>query len=66
MMAPRTLYDDGGSQPPLRKQEDVSKDSTALTAILPPGSKRSSDGHDTTRTGSQNLSGCHDGMYLGR
>jgi hypothetical protein len=37
-MAPRTLYDDGGSQPPLRKQEDVSKDSTAPTAVLPPGS----------------------------
>jgi hypothetical protein len=28
--------------------------------------QRSSDGHDTTRTGCQNLSGCHDGMYLGR
>jgi hypothetical protein len=27
--------------------------------------QRSSDGHDTTRTGCQNLSGCHDGMYLG-
>ena len=25
----------------------------------------SSDDHDTTRTGCQNLSGCHDGMYLG-
>jgi hypothetical protein len=28
--------------------------------------QHSSDGHDTTRTGCQNLSGCHDGMYLGR
>jgi hypothetical protein len=28
--------------------------------------QRSSDGHDTTRTGCQNLSGCHDGMYIGR
>jgi hypothetical protein len=29
------------------------------------GPQRSSDGHDITRTGCQNLSGCHDGMYLG-
>jgi hypothetical protein len=28
--------------------------------------QRSSDGHDTTRTGCQNFSDCHDGMYLGR
>jgi hypothetical protein len=28
--------------------------------------QRSSDGHDTTRTRRQNLSDCHDGMYLGR
>jgi hypothetical protein len=28
--------------------------------------QRSSDGHDITRTGCQNLSGCHDGVYLGR
>jgi hypothetical protein len=28
--------------------------------------QRSSDGHDTTRTGCQNLSGRHDGVYLGR
>jgi hypothetical protein len=28
--------------------------------------QRSSDSHDTTRTWCQNLSGCHDGMYLGR
>jgi hypothetical protein len=28
--------------------------------------QRSSDGHDTTRTGCHNLSDCHDGMYLGR
>ena len=26
------------------------------------GLQRSSDGHDATRTGCQNLSGCHDGM----
>jgi hypothetical protein len=37
-MAPHMLFDDGGSQPPLRKQEDVSKDSTAPTAIPPPSS----------------------------
>jgi hypothetical protein len=28
--------------------------------------QHSSDCHDTTRTGCQNLPGCHDGMYLGR
>jgi hypothetical protein len=28
--------------------------------------QRSSDGHDTTRTRCQNLSGCNDGMYIGR
>ena len=33
MMAPRVLHDDGGSQPPYG-----SKDSTAPTAVLPPGS----------------------------
>jgi hypothetical protein len=27
--------------------------------------QRSSDGHDITRTGRQNLSGRHDGVYLG-
>jgi hypothetical protein len=27
--------------------------------------QRSYDDHDTTRTGCQNLSGYHDGMYLG-
>jgi hypothetical protein len=27
---------------------------------------RSSDGHDITPVGCQNLSGCHNGMYLGR
>jgi hypothetical protein len=36
MMAPRMLYYDGGSQPPY-EQEDVSKDSTAPTAVLPLG-----------------------------
>jgi hypothetical protein len=28
--------------------------------------QRSSDGHDIAQTGRQNLSGRHDGMYLGR
>jgi hypothetical protein len=28
--------------------------------------QRSSDGHDITQTGRQNLSGRHDGVYLGR
>jgi hypothetical protein len=28
--------------------------------------QHSSDGHDITQAGCQNLSGCHDGMYLGR
>jgi hypothetical protein len=27
--------------------------------------RRSSDGHDITQTGRQNLSGRHDGVYLG-
>jgi hypothetical protein len=27
--------------------------------------QRSSDGHDITQTGRQNLSGRHDGVYLG-
>jgi hypothetical protein len=49
-MAPRALRDDGGSAP-LRKQEDVSKDLTATTPHEP---------------GAKHLSGCHDGMYLGR
>jgi hypothetical protein len=65
MMAPRTLYDDGGSQPPYG-----SKKTSARTQRPRQLSfhmlQRSSDGHDTTRTGYQNLSGCHDGMYLGR
>jgi hypothetical protein len=65
MMAPRTLYDDGGSQPPYgskRTQQGLNSPDSCPSARL----QRSSDGHDTTRTGCQNLSGCHDGMYLGR
>jgi hypothetical protein len=64
MMAPHTLYDDGGSQPPYgSKRTSVRPDSpdSCPSARL----QRSSDGHDTTRTGCQNLFGCHDGMYLG-
>jgi hypothetical protein len=44
-----------------RRQQGLdSPDSCPSTRL-----QRSSDGHDTTRTGCQNLSGCHDGMYLG-
>jgi hypothetical protein len=64
-MAPRTLYDDSGSQPLTeargRQQGHDSPDSYPSARLW-----RSSDGHDITRTGCQNLSGCHDGMYLGR
>jgi hypothetical protein len=55
MMAPRVLHDNGGSQPSYD-----SPDSCPSAKL-----QRSSDGHDITRTGCQNLSGCHDGMYLG-
>jgi hypothetical protein len=64
-MAPRTLYDDGGSQPLTEargRQQGLDSPDSCPSARL----QRSSDGHDTTRTGCQNLSGCHDGMYLGR
>jgi hypothetical protein len=65
MMAPRTLYDDGGPSPLTeargRQQGLDSPDSCPSSRL-----QRSSDSHDTTRTGCQNLSGCHDGMYLGR
>jgi hypothetical protein len=64
MMAPRVLYDDGGSQLPTearrRQQGSDSPDSCASTGL-----KRSSDGHDATRTGLQHLSDSHVGMYIG-
>jgi hypothetical protein len=64
-MAPRVLHDDGGSQPlteARRRQQGLDSPDSCPSARL----QRSSDGHDITRTGCQNLSGCHDGMYLGR
>jgi hypothetical protein len=64
-MAPRMLYDDGGSRPPYeskRTSERTRQPQQLSSAKL----QRSSDGHDTTRTGCQNPSGCHDGVYLGR
>jgi hypothetical protein len=64
MMAPRMLHDDGGSQPlteARRRQQGLDSPDNCPSARL----QRSSDGHDTTRTGCQNLSGYHDGMYLG-
>jgi hypothetical protein len=65
MMALRTLCDDGGFQPLTEArghQQGLDSPDSYPSARL----QRSSDGHDTTRTGCQNLSGCHDGMYLGR
>jgi hypothetical protein len=56
-MAPRILCDDGGSQPPYG-----SKRTSARTQPLRQLSLR----HDITPAGCQNLSGCHNGMYLGR
>jgi hypothetical protein len=44
-----------------RQQELDSPDSCPSARL-----QRSSDGHDITQTGRQNLSGRHDGMYLGR
>jgi hypothetical protein len=64
MMAPRVLHDNGGSQPltkARRRQQGLDSPDSCPSARL----QRSSDGHDITRTGCQNLSGCHDGMYLG-
>jgi hypothetical protein len=64
MMTPRALRDDGGSQPlteARRRQQGLDDLDSYLSARL----QHSSDGHDITRTGCQNLSGCHDGMYLG-
>jgi hypothetical protein len=64
MMAPHVLHDDGGSQPlteaRIRQQGLDSPDSCPSARL-----QRSSDDHDITLTGCQNLSGCHDGMYLG-
>jgi hypothetical protein len=58
------LHDDGGSQPlteaRIRQQGLDSPDSCPSARL-----QRSSDDHDITLTGCQNLSGCHDGMYLG-
>jgi hypothetical protein len=64
MMAPHLLHDDDGSQPRYRSketQQGLDSPDSCPSAKL----QRSSDGHDITRTGCQNLSGCHDGMYLG-
>jgi hypothetical protein len=44
-----------------RRQQGLDSPDSCPSARLP----RSSDGHTITRTGCQNLSGCHDGMYLG-
>jgi hypothetical protein len=44
-----------------RQQGFDSPDSCPSTRL-----QRSSDGHDLTQTGRQNLSGRHDGVYLGR
>ena len=65
MMAPRVLHDDGGSQPlteARRRQQGLDSPDTCHFTRL----QRSSDGHDITKTGRQNLSGRHDGVYLGR
>jgi hypothetical protein len=64
MMAPRVLHDDDGSQPlteARRRQQGLDSPDSCPSARL----QRSSDGHDITQTGCQNLFGCHDGMYLG-
>ena len=64
MIAPRVLRDDDDSQPlteARRRQQGLDSPDSCPSARL----QRSSDGHDITRTGCQNLSGCHDGMYLG-
>jgi hypothetical protein len=64
MMAPRTLYDDSGSQPLTEargRQQGLDSPNNCPSARL----QRSSDDRDTTRTGCQNLSGCHNGMNLG-
>jgi hypothetical protein len=65
MMAPHKLYDDGGSQ-----LSYGSRGTSARTRPLrscPSAKLRcSSDSHDITPAGCQDLSGCHMGMYLGR
>jgi hypothetical protein len=65
MMAPRTLYDDGRSQPPYGSKRTSTRTRQPRQLSFRQA-QRSSDGHDTTRTECQYLSGCHDGMYLGR
>jgi hypothetical protein len=64
MMTPRALRDDGGSQPPYGSKE-TSERTRRPRQLSFRKAPASSDGHDITRTGCQNLSGCHDGMYLG-
>jgi hypothetical protein len=44
------------------RQQGLDSSDSCTSARL----QRSSDGHDITRTGCQNLSDCHDGVYLGR
>jgi hypothetical protein len=44
-----------------RRQQGLDSPDSCPSARL----QCSSDDHDITRTGCQNLSGCHDGMYLG-
>jgi hypothetical protein len=44
------------------RQQGLNRSDSCLSARL----RRSSDGHDITPAGCQNLSGCHIGMYLGR
>jgi hypothetical protein len=63
-MAPCALHDGGGSQPltEARRRQHGSDSPDSCNSI---GLKHSSDGHDITGTGHQNLSDSHDGMYLG-
>jgi hypothetical protein len=63
-MAPRVLHDDGGSQP-LTEARRRQQGSDTLDSCTSTGLKRSSDGHNITRTERQNLSDSHDGMYIG-
>ena len=64
-MALHKLYDDGGPQ--------LSYGSRTTSAGLDRSNscpstrlRRTSDSHDITPAGCQDLSGCHIGMYLGR
>jgi hypothetical protein len=65
MMAPHTLPDDGSS-PPLTEARGRQQGLDSFDSYTSARLQRSSDGHDITRSGCQNLSGCHDGVYLGR